>query len=243
MNSMVRWSAVGAAVMALGGCAMAAQGAPFAARDIRGERVGPGTVLWAHVFRGRPPATSSDCSTDVNTDTTPVPSFALPNASGIAFRPAPADNFSDVWTTVVGSTSFGTWDGPLKGSGYFSFGARLPNAMPKPSKFSDGINYMGMASLKGRTLAVTYTWTRAGRVSESDMFFNSNIDWTEANGTPCPSGSAYDREAIATHELGHVLGFDHLSVLMATMYPSASANETRKRTLTSGEIASAQSIP
>ena len=235
---------LGLAVLATTAITAQAAPTPFDARDIHGERVGPNTLLWAHVFRAARPGQPPDCSVNTDSDATALPRFTNANLAGIAFRPAPASNFSADWVSTIEPTSFATWNAPLPGDSYFTFGSSLDSAMAKPSKFADGTNYMGMASLSGRTLAVTYVWSNSttGRVIEADMFFSTNVNWGDlALGGTCPTGSTYDREAIATHELGHALGFDHLNVLMATMYPSASAGETRKRTLTAGEQASAVS--
>lgn len=54
---------LGLAVLATTAITAQAAPAPFDARDIHGERVGPNTLLWAHVFRaarpGQPPTARS----------------------------------------------------------------------------------------------------------------------------------------------------------------------------------------
>lgn len=229
-----------ALVASVAATATAAAAPDFTPREIRGVKVG-NTLLWAHVFHAGKPSSGSTTCTDVNTSLEPPPPFTGPNASGFSFSPAPG--FAADWGTVL-SRSFATWNSAANRSGYFAMGSTAPLTMSRPSNLSDGINYMGLAPLSGRTLAVTYTWSQSGAAVETDMFFNSKVSWGDVPyfvDAMCPTGDRYDREAIATHELGHSFGFDHISgVTEATMYPSASAGETRKRTLTQGEITAAR---
>jgi hypothetical protein len=74
----------------------------------------------------------------------------------------------------------------------------------------DGRNTIGFLShpeLEG-VLGVTATIidSVSGEVVESDMFFNSAVDWSVAgNGEE----DRFDLESIALHELGHMLGLNH----------------------------------
>lgn len=228
------------AVAVAAACGVAAAAPPFAPRDIRGARVG-NTVLWAHVFHQGKPSPGPFACPDDNASTAVPSAFTGASAADITF--SPAAGFSAGWTQAV-QRSFATWNTAVGAPGYFSLGSSGAFTMSRPSNRSDGVNYMGMAPLGGRTLAVTYTWSRSGAVVETDVFFNTKVAWTDAPITlTCPNGSAYDREAIGTHELGHSLGLDHLAgVEAATMYPSASAGETRKRSLTAGEATGAGAL-
>lgn len=190
--------------------------------------------------QGKPSGGTFPCADD-NTSALAPDTFTGASASGITFAPAPG--LGTVWKDAL-SRSFGTWNDAVGSPAYFSFGAAAEATMLRPRNRVDGVNYMGLAPLGGRTLAVTYTWSTAGEVVETDVFFNSKVAWVDAPPTStCPAGSAYDREAIGTHELGHSLGFDHLvAAEAATMYPSASAGETRKRSLTDGEVTAAGAL-
>lgn len=225
------------AVIATAAAAGQAAGAPdFTPTDIRGAKVGS-TVLWAHVFHRARPTAPFSCLDADNSSTAEPGSFTEPRPGQIRFS---AGALPGGWETTLGA-SFDTWNTAAGITGYFGFGAPAPFTMSRPSNRADGTNYMGLAPLGGRTLAVTYTWSQGGSVVETGMFFNSKVSWGALpNPLMCPTGSAYDIESIATHELGHSLGFDHISdVPAATMYPTAPAGETRKRTLTNGEKAAA----
>ena len=227
------------AALALAAPASSAPLLPAAVTDLDGVAVTPTTRLHARVLprAARRQATRVACW-DWNDSVSEPPTFAPAAAGGVAFQWSLPDA---TWEGAVGS-ALAQWNTALPGDQYLSVAGAVP-AMSRPSKFADGTNYIGMAKLGGRTLAVTYTWTsrETGRIIENDVFFSTDVSWDVRPfrvEQVCPDGRAYDIEAISVHELGHVLGFDHISgVEPATMYPTAPAGETRKRTLTAGEAA------
>ncbi len=65
------------------------------------------------------------------------------------------------------------------------------------------------------------------------LTFNSNYSWS-TGGEP----TKFDVQGIGTHELGHAMGLDHpsdASCSEQTMWASAAAGETKKRTLETGD--------
>ncbi len=61
------------------------------------------------------------------------------------------------------------------------------------------------------TLATTYTWYSGGTILENDIVFNDAQPWSI-------SGSDYDVETVALHEMGHVVGLGHSSTGIMQAY-------------------------
>lgn len=84
-------------------------------------------------------------------------------------------------------------------------------------------------------LAVTLTvyYTDTGQMLDGDIIFNGDkYQWT-TTGEP----GRHDIENTMTHELGHFMGLNHNGAnAEATMYPAASAGETKKRDLHPSDI-------
>ncbi len=58
--------------------------------------------------------------------------------------------------------------------------------------------------------ATTNNWTiSTGEVVDSDVVFNSNLDWNTYAGPQRPWGDVIDFHRVALHEFGHVLGLAH----------------------------------
>ncbi|WP_342381097.1 matrixin family metalloprotease [Myxococcus stipitatus] len=106
------------------------------------------------------------------------------------------------------------------------------------------------------TLALTTsTYSIAsGRVLDADIEMNASQPggspghlFTTVDGPPCQGPPATDCVAVdlqntMTHEIGHVVGLDHVANAGSTMAPTAPPGETRKRVVDSGSVAGFCSI-
>lgn len=83
-----------------------------------------------------------------------------------------------------------------------------------------------------------------GFIVDADIEFNGarhRFTTTEATGPPCASPVdtdcvGTDLQNTATHEIGHLLGFDHSRIPQSTMFATASDAETSKRSLEQDDI-------
>ncbi len=116
----------------------------------------------------------------------------------------------------------------------------------------DGKNIITWGTASGSALAVTYTWyyTSTGEVAEVDTIMNKKFTWTWSDpdvwtDPACAYSNSYDAQNILTHELGHWFGLnDHYTAdyANATMFGYGSKQETKKDTLTTGDIYGIQAI-
>jgi hypothetical protein len=134
-------------------------------------------------------------------------------------------------STINGA--FNTWNAVHN---YYSYSSSGGASQPA----DDSTNTVGFGLFTGpgagSALAATWSWTdSSGRIKGADVFFNTKF--TFGIFTTCNAQSTYELGDIITHEIGHTAGLAHVSDsgAQATMYPSAPAGETRKRTLTTGD--------
>jgi len=99
---------------------------------------------------------------------------------------------------------------------------------------SDVIRFDNGGELPSSTLARTSSWWSgcktggawAWYLDEVDMSFNDNINWEY--GTNNPSGSEYDFESVALHELGHAHQLGHTIGTSLVMHWSTNTGQTRR---------------
>lgn len=93
-------------------------------------------------------------------------------------------------------------------------------------------------------LAVTLTsFSRAtGEIFDADILFNTATgafvfdDITTVGLCQARNPRPYDLRNTLVHEIGHFIGFDHVNIEGATMFPSAVQCETEKRTLAPDDL-------
>jgi len=112
----------------------------------------------------------------------------------------------------------------------------------------DGRNIIAWGSAPSSALGVTYIWYNSNtkQVVDVDTIMNKNFVWMWSGSlSTCAYSNSYDAQDILTHELGHWLGLDdHYTSAYAenTMYGFGSKTETKKDTLTTGDINGVKAI-
>ena len=161
----------------------------------------------------------------------------------------PAGIRSNVGTII--SNSYAAWAAALDDKVVFS---RNPIDTTVSTAKLDRQNIVTWGRTSGTALAVTYIWyDDAGLATEIDTVMNNKFKWSwsdpsspawSANPT-CAYRGVYDAQDILTHELGHTVGLDDemtSDYADSTMYGYGSTGETKKDTLTTGDIAGASAI-
>ena len=72
----------------------------------------------------------------------------------------------------------------------------------------------------------------SGKILDADVFYNPNNVWSNTG-----AANAVDLQAVATHEIGHEMGFNHSPHTTATMYYAVGKGNTGPRSLHSDDIA------
>ena len=225
------------------------QDEPVRADPVRGKPVkvnGKDMKLWVFVHperggKGKKPKPPDDDGpspycTDDNSQTRAVPKFADANPNGLTFNINDGSipiNKTEARQAI--RNSFDAWDDVSPIGTYFA----VNNTGGASRPVFDGNNSVGWVKIVPRSvLAAAWVWTDADdNVVQADVFFNAFHKWGVLSG--CDEPGKYDVGNVGTHEFGHVVGLDHLadSGAFATMYPSASKGEIRKRSLTAGDAA------
>jgi hypothetical protein len=108
---------------------------------------------------------------------------------------------------------------------------------------NDGLNLVFLTDAwdhDASLLALTSVWSNADGTALS---FDVRVDTRDHEWALDADAETNDLQNALTHELGHALGFAHLSDdRQATMYPKAAPGETLKRDLEDGDIAAAQRV-
>lgn len=99
------------------------------------------------------------------------------------------------------------------------------------------INWRPMDGPYGQLGITSYSYrldTKA-LTSASVSFDSGDKFYVSYTGSCSTSGSSFDVQNIATHELGHAMNLGHVTDRLLSMYPTSYAGETLKRTLGKGD--------
>ena len=225
----------------------------FRQRVDRGERLTV-SVFYAKPDKpGKPPKEDpeEEVCPDPNTNQAFIEWGFLWAESGIAveYHPLyePRQVAYDAFDAI--DAGFTTWENAVDNDALTDFSFNADGTSP-PGR--DGANVIGWRRISPRNvLAVTWLWADEQNTTlEVDIFFNIANRWA-VNTSIQPGdetcGENYDVQAIATHEIGHLIGLGHVvpddeiegDETDATMAPSAAKMELMKQTLTPGDEAGA----
>ena len=253
-------AALSTSALLLGVSASAADpGAGIPVQPVHGQALGNGVRLYVDVFYARggnpgPPGggggggggggTSAPDCTRANDDsqTGYATPFANANARGLELKVNAANQPTSGVNDFVGAleTAAASWN---TAANHTVFSVNPNGGASRPTQ--DAISTVGWLRLVPKNvLAATWTYVDSSNtIIETDTFFNTSYTWTDSMECPLSADGTFVVQNIATHEFGHSLGLSHYSDAgaQATMYPSAPPNETRKITLTEGDIAAVMS--
>jgi len=221
---------------------------------VYGRDVGNGVRLYVDVFYARggnpgPPGgggtTLVDCTDGASSATASPFAFAKNSALDMHLNTATIPTGLNASPAIQAAVN--AWNAAGSTVGQSDLLSLTTSGTSETGPGQNGTSTIGFAKLAPKNvLAATWTWVDgANHIIEADLFFNTMNPWAVLG--PCIQGTTtatgkFDVADIATHELGHALGLNHISDAnaQATMYPSAPSDEIRKTTLTGGDIASLQ---
>jgi hypothetical protein len=148
---------------------------------------------------------------------------------------------------AIASTGFEQWTNAVSSSVSKPTLVRGANTNANRSSY-DKQNIIAWGRTSPSALGVTYVryYTGSGVVVDVDTIMNGKVawSWNGINGS-CGNPNSYDAQNILTHELGHWMGLDDeygASYQDNTMFGYGSKNETKKDTLTSGDISGVRAL-
>ena len=181
------------------------------------------------------------CPVDTNSDAfVPATGWKLPSSWTYTLNTSsvPSSVGSSNLVTIA-NNAFSQWAGAINGE--INISKTSSNTNINRAKL-DGRNIVSWGRTQGTALGVTYIWynTSTGLVTEVDTIMNQKFSWywNQAD-NKCTDQNSYDAQNILTHELGHWMGLDDTyssAYVNNTMYGYGDKGETKKDTLTTGDI-------
>ncbi len=165
-------------------------------------------------------------------------------------RRAGSDDIPDESEDAAIRLAFAAWE-EVTGSGISFYEDLGPDRDRPSSDYTDnGVHmitfdennetgFFGTAS--SGLVAITPVEFVGNQIVDADIIFNGR-DFTFSTPTANPGGSTFDIQAVATHEIGHLLGLDHSPVWGCTMVPFTFSNSKTQRSLQADDIAGARSL-
>jgi len=142
--------------------------------------------------------------------------------------------------------AFATWEATDVGNRFIDDGTTSARGGKR-----DGVNAISFGGVRFGAVAIAFTWTNrsTGDVVEADVVFSNSFPWSTNDGiTENPgddsddcdgAASAFDLQAVAVHEFGHLVRLGHPSNDVQSMFGQVAYEELSKRSLGLGDEAGA----
>lgn len=162
-----------------------------------------------------------------------------------SLNPAGSDDLSFPQIEHAIAASFQSWEDVPTSNVAFNRGANSNSTtttgdsvlqlfwLENSESTGDGLNLAGAVALTRRTYFTG--GARTGEITDAATVFNGfRYKWAVDG-----RSDAVDVQEVATHEIGHILGFAHTPIGGATMYPLTIAGRTQGRTLAPDDVIAA----
>lgn len=217
------------AVVILSGSSLVYQSAPLMNQPIKADDVSL-TVLEVkeRYAQAQVSATPSKDNSMTNPDFGLLP-WHWSTTANYFVNPSNKYGLSASAVTNAIKTCANTWDKETGAAVFYFQGTTSKSA----GKY-DGYNVIAWGAYSGNVIAVTYIWSTATKIVETDTMLNTVYKWSLSGG----AGKMIVQD-IMTHEFGHWAGLNDLYTdrdYWLTMYGYAKYAETYKQTLGLGDI-------
>ncbi|MEN8149688.1 MAG: matrixin family metalloprotease, partial [Planctomycetota bacterium] len=109
----------------------------------------------------------------------------------------------------------------------------------RPARSQDSTDRVNLIMWKERylppgTLALTFPYSQNGILTDVDIILNDDVDWDTSE---VGRDFVADVQAVLTHEIGHMIGLDHVPLGTSTMFPELPLGAIRTRSLEPDDVA------
>jgi len=127
----------------------------------------------------------------------------------------------------VFEAAFAAWEGVPDAAIRFAFAGTSGDRNRRPGDRTNLIALGSQENLGAGVLAATFlSSTDSGALVDADIVLDAAVPYSTS---AAPDPDRYDLQAVATHEIGHLIGLEHSGLVRATMVPYSERAETQGR--------------